>query len=483
MNNYEQYANMNKDTKDRMCNHNNIEQAYEQIKFSSMENNNKNVKSSLKRTERKMDENQPQSDNNSAIGSEIDDSQWQYQRKSNKRVNKEPRINSFVRGRTITSTSHGYGRTEKNITRHPPPQYEEKKIERKIDSHQLSNCECQQQNVQYLGAKCVNRTMNKLTVLHRDNHPIDGNDEIYVTRQAMKFAVEDRFSPLKIHSNPGLKNHEEGESIVKEFIKHIERNFKKLSPYFNQPLGFDHYIVDNKGSLICFTKYIELFIYICDLNNYPKDFNNIILSPVLPIKLPAHNVIMLKFIDNTIIFDDIKTHVKEKLKSVYTMEEMMGTMNYRSRHIRIDLLSKDEYKSVLNSGKIALGGHLYDVDEYLPSPRILICNKRNSPGHLKKNCKSIIELCKRCGNDRNDGADHKNCNIKRHHCSENHEAASFKCAWISKFRQDLLLKLKENKHLLPRNIQFYIPQQYRDHKGEKALMNNSVENYHLQTQH
>ncbi|CAF4741809.1 unnamed protein product, partial [Rotaria socialis] len=196
-----------------------------------------------------------------------------------------------------------------------------------------------------------------------------------------------------------------------------------------------------------------------------------------------HNVIMLKFIDNTIIFDDIKTHVKEKLKSVYTMEEMMGTMNYRSRHIRIDLLSKDEYKSVLNSGKIALGGHLYDVDEYLPSPRILICNKRNSPGHLKKNCKSIIELCKRCGNDRNDGADHKNCNIKRHHCSENHEAASFKCAWISKFRQDLLLKLKENKHLLPRNIQFYIPQQYRDHKGEKALMNNSVENYHLQTQH
>ncbi|CAF1468600.1 unnamed protein product [Rotaria magnacalcarata] len=213
----------------------------------------------------------------------------------------------------------------------------------------------------------------------------------------------------------------------------------------------------------------------CNINNFPKEINNIKVTPVLPTRLPPRNAIILKFIDNTIKLEDIQVHVKEKLKSVYTIEEMMGTMTtYRSRHIRIDLLSQDECTSTLNSGKFAIRGHLYNVDEYLSSPRILICNKCNTPGRIKKYCKSTIEICKRCGNDRHDGADHKNCIIKCHHCVENHEAVNFKCKTISKFRQNLLNKLKENKHLLPLHIQFYIPQQYRDRKGEKALISSNV---------
>jgi hypothetical protein len=35
--------------------------------------------------------------------------------------------------------------------------------------------------------------------------------------------------------------------------------------------------------------------------------------------------------------------VHEKLKRVYTMEEMLGTITYQSQHIPTDLLSKEEY--------------------------------------------------------------------------------------------------------------------------------------------
>lgn len=74
---------------------------------------------------------------------------------------------------------------------------------------------------------------------------------------------------------------------------------------------------------------------------------------------------------------------------------MMGSMSYRSRHIRIDLLSKDEYAKAPESGKLVIDSQLYEVDEMLPSPKVLICSKCHSPGHFKRNCKSPIDLCRR----------------------------------------------------------------------------------------
>ena len=64
----------------------------------------------------------------------------------------------------------------------------------------------------------------------------------------------------------------------------------------------------------------------------------------------------------------------------------MGTINDRNRHLRIELLDKKEYNAMLNSGKISIFGQLYDIDEFLPSSKLLICSKCNQPGHVKNNC-------------------------------------------------------------------------------------------------
>ncbi len=336
-------------------------------------------------------------------------------------------------------------------------------------------------DIQYLNIKNGYKKSYKDNEKQTNIQNINEEDQVYVSRHALRFAVEDRLPPLKIQCDPMIKSHEDGSIMVKEFLNHIEQNFRKLNPRFNQPFGFDHYMVDNNGYLICFTNYIELFIYMCNISIYPEYLNKTKIHPLLPAKLPARNAIILKFIDNKIKFDDIQIIVKEKLKSVYAIEEMAGTRTYRSRHIRVDLLSKEEYSGLLNSGKFVIGGHLYEVDEYIPAPKILICNKCNTPGHVKKNCKSSTELCKRCGKDRNDGADHKVCCIKCHHCDGDHEATNFKCVFISKFRQELMQQLKNNTHLLPSHIQLYIPQQFRDQRGKKVLMNKNVELYQHQT--
>jgi hypothetical protein len=160
----------------------------------------------------------------------------------------------------------------------------------------------------------------------------------------------------------------------------------------------------------------------------------------------------------------------------------MGTINDRNRHLRIELLDKKEYNSMLNSGKISIFGQLYDIDEFLPSPKLLICSKCNQPGHVKTNCKSSsFEICRRCGDDRNNNENHKECKITCHHCKGDHVSTDYKCPFIQEYRRRLIIELRKRPDLLPPDIQLFIPSEYRE-QGErtKIIVNKSVQNYQQQ---
>ncbi|CAF2104177.1 unnamed protein product, partial [Rotaria magnacalcarata] len=462
MDNYSYHANMSKEEKNRLFNNESIQQSCGQSRsFTTTKPNysnniRNNSKSTLKRTESKMDENENGSDENPEMDSEVDNLNWQQQNRRNKRANKTSRTDYFVQERTITSSSHGYSRMEKNITRNPSPQHTER-MKKQSNNHEMSNFKDDQKysydDIQNLNVSNYNSNSNKNHEKGKEKYIqlIEKEyEQLHVSQHALKFAVENKLPPIKIQCEPQLETPEEDSEIIKQFLKYIETNFRKLNPQYNQPLGFDHYMVVDSGELICFTNYIKFFIYMCDINDYPNQLNNTKIKPILPTRLPARNAVILKFVDNKIKIDEVQM----------------------SRHIRVDLLSKEEYINILNSGKFVIGGHLYEVDEYLPSPKILICNKCNTPGHVKKNCKSTIEVCRRCGNDRKHNDDHKICCIKCHHCGGDHDTTNFICILISKVRQQLLQQLKNNAHLLPPHVQFYTPQQFHDHKGNKIILNN-----------
>ncbi len=84
MSNYNYYANMTKDANDRLCDHEKNLTCYWTIQSLPEQNNNSSKRSSLKRTESKMDEYHRGSDNNPDVESEADDAQWRYQGRSNR---------------------------------------------------------------------------------------------------------------------------------------------------------------------------------------------------------------------------------------------------------------------------------------------------------------------------------------------------------------------------------------------------------------
>ncbi|CAF4696879.1 unnamed protein product [Rotaria sp. Silwood2] len=139
----------------------------------------------------------------------------------------------------------------------------------------------------------------------------------------------------------------------------------------------------------------------------------------------------------------------------------------------MDIYDKVEYNNILNSGVIALGGLLCEIDEYLPAPKILICTKCNCPGHTRKSCRLDYERCRRCGNNRSNG-DHKKCDITCHHCGGEHQANDYKCPILLQFRRDLIQQLRENPNRLPPHIQMFIPQDCRTQKSERSLTNQNT---------
>ena len=243
-----------------------------------------------------------------------------------------------------------------------------------------------------------------------------------------------------------------------DFFKSIHKDFRQDYPRNTQPLGFHHWWTDTGGRRFYgITNDIDLFIYLCDAKHYPTEIDNIKIKPEPPKRLPPQNTVVIKFIPNEIRTNEIKDELMNLYPSIFSVEDMMGTMRSKCRHIRIEFYHKNELAKLMDDGKVGLQGQIFEVEEYLPPPKILICSKCHVPGHAKKLCQSTMDICRRCGNDKNNGNDHTECSLSCHHCGGEHSATDFKCPVIIKFRQELLLRLKNDRNKLPPNIKLFIP--------------------------
>ena len=215
-------------------------------------------------------------------------------------------------------------------------------------------------------------------------------------------------------------------------------------------------------------KRTDLYVYLCKHDRYPVQLNDVKITPIPPTHLPPQHTAIIKWVNNSFTDDDLRDELNMKFESIFLVESMHATINERNRHIKVEILDKKEYNKLLNSGKINLGGRLFSINEYLPCPRILICNRCNLPGHTKKACRnSDVDICRRCGKPRTNIQEHKECEIKCHHCQENHLATDYKCKIIDKYRNEL----KNHPERMPPDVQLFIPSEYRSNDLRKTIYN------------
>ncbi|CAF3344262.1 unnamed protein product [Rotaria socialis] len=294
-----------------------------------------------------------------------------------------------------------------------------------------------------------------------DETNLQSHSKSNITQHALQYAVNHQLPSLKITCQPGVKDQVEGTSIIKALFMHIHDDFCKLNNQKNRPIGFDTWYVDKQGDLICFTSQIELFVYLWDVDHYPSELLNTKITPVPPTHLPPQHSIIFKFVPRTISYDELLEAISDVCQSKLLLEEMKGSMTNKSRHIRLDLTSKEEVMKILNSGVFPLNGYLIEVTEFLAPPKLLICSRCNCPGHIKKECNGPFDRCKRCGMNKAQG-EHHQCLIRCHHCEGDHIATDYRCPVITKFRGELIDELRRKPELLPQSIQLFIPVEFRN---------------------
>ncbi|CAF2986698.1 unnamed protein product [Rotaria sp. Silwood2] len=215
---------------------------------------------------------------------------------------------------------------------------------------------------------------------------------------------------------------------------------------------------------------------------YPDELINIKSNPIPPTHLPRQHTIILKWIKNTITDQDIKNELCINYKSIRSISTINDTLNERTRHVTIEFLDKKDYDTLLNSKKINLMGQLYDINEFLPAPKILICRRCNQPGHTKKVClNSSFDICHCCGGNRTNIEEHKECPIKCHHCQAEHLSTDYKCPLIDDYRRQIICELRKHPEKLPQHIQLFIPPEYRNQNNKEKIIQNKTM-YHLTQQ-
>jgi hypothetical protein len=306
---------------------------------------------------------------------------------------------------------------------------------------------------------------------NQDDNELNQN---HISKQAINYATDTHFPPIKIVCTPKVQK-QNGAGFVQSLIKHIEKKFKNENPMCKNLLAFDAWWINTEGDMVLLTKCIEIFIYLCITTNYPNEINNIKIEPQLPKKLPSPCSVLIKFVHNNISIEDINQEIKEKYVSQYSCCEMLGSKTNRMRHIRVDFTDRNDYNTILTNGQISLFSQLYEVHEFLEAPKLLICSKCNSPGHMKKQCQLNFERCRRCSGDRKIG-DHSECPIKCQHCQGEHISTSYKCPVLVDYQYELIKELKRHPERLPEHIQLFIPVRCRDRNDRSYIITNDSRN-------
>ncbi|CAF3461713.1 unnamed protein product [Rotaria socialis] len=307
-----------------------------------------------------------------------------------------------------------------------------------------------------------------------DNQGDNDNNQTRISNQAVNYDTDCHFPPLKIICTPKMQN-QNGAYFVQTLIKHIKKKFKNENPTRKKLLAFDALWVNAEGDMMVLTKCMEIFIHLCILLNYAQEINNITIESQLPKCLPPPFSVLIKFVHNHISIDEIRQEVKGKYFSQYSCNELIGTKTHRTRHVRIDFTERNDYNTILNNGQISFCSQLYTVSEFLEAPKLLVCSKCNSPGHMKKQCRSKYDRCRRCGGHRIIG-DHVECSIKCHHCSGEHLSTGYKCPILADYRFQLVKELKRHPKRLPEDVQLFIPAQCRDRNGRPHVITNYQKN-------
>ena len=135
-------------------------------------------------------------------------------------------------------------------------------------------------------------------------------NQVHISKHALSYAVNEQLPPLHIICTPRINNHQDGAKLVNALIGFIEKDFQEKNKDYKLPLAFDYWFHCKNGNLVCFTKHIEVFVYLCDQNNQPKTLNSIDINFAKPRHFPHKHTLIMKYVTNEISLEEVRNAIE-----------------------------------------------------------------------------------------------------------------------------------------------------------------------------
>lgn len=161
-------------------------------------------------------------------------------------------------------------------------------------------------------------------------------------------------------------------------------------------------------------------------------------SPAIPPQL----FLIIKNVDLRVNFKEFCQDIKTRYPQVKNVVRLKDKFNNDIKLVKLELTSDTLRVELLNKRKITISYIVYDIEEYLALPNILICSNCMGLGHFKKQCTQIKSTCRTCGEMADDLKLHICSKIEKCiHCGDNHKSNSLRCQVVKSFRCELTRKL------------------------------------------
>ncbi|CAF1227955.1 unnamed protein product [Didymodactylos carnosus] len=167
---------------------------------------------------------------------------------------------------------------------------------------------------------------------NRERQEHGNNAQFDISEQAMRFAVETQYVPIKLVCEPKVQLKETAVKMSTDLIEHIKNDFRRENPNFMGALLFDSCWIDSTGDVQLLTKTTALYVFLCRKDRYPRKLCDIEVMPLPPRHLPPHHTAIIKWVQKSVQDAEIKQELDKK----YTKFEE----KYKAIQLKLDLMEK-----------------------------------------------------------------------------------------------------------------------------------------------
>ena len=186
---------------------------------------------------------------------------------------------------------------------------------------------------------------------------------------------------------------------------------------------------------------LEDYSKLAQTDKWPTTINNIKIELMKINFVPEAFAVVVRDIPQEI---SIETVVDEIKRSIESADHFKPIATLPTKYIKFTVSDFDEYRSVLQSGRLFIGTQFYPVAKYIPSHRLIYCTNCWKLGHSSYTCKLGVRKCRICLEDFDRNHNNK-CSGKPlcAQCGLDHLSRDRNCEYTRKYRETLKKEVQQ----------------------------------------